>query len=213
MKKIMMAGLVALALASCNGVRGTVQTRVIADPQINDGSIEVIKTVTPAVPGTDTTPGTPERVSWSTANEQPVEISFVNRPTSDAVYFTSYSIVRDIAYVGGRAIDQTSTDPVANTIYIYVPSGWTCPEASQVRSCGFTDSQGNARTDVVPANGIKSNSLLINLTTGLVSDVIATNAGASRTVDLRFDGQTATGQPISVPVTGVRAIAVKTGGE
>ena len=197
-----------LLLAGCgnggNGL-GMLGNRVAVDPQVNDGNsqVTVTKTITPAVPPSGDKPGTPASEKTSVGEAGAAQIVFHSRPTSDAVYLTGYRVTRDVVYRGGKSYDITPKEPKLESVRVYVPSGWSCAEASATQSCNFYTGTGALRTDVVPANGVPSTAYLINISSDLAQDAIATQSSVSRSMDLEFVGTSASGQAVTVPVRGI----------
>lgn len=214
-----------LALSACGSAPGQVSgSRASVGLSASDGAsfVTVTKTVTPATsgtpavppsgdnPGTPAVPGTPAKTSWATGEPGAVEFVFTSRPGSDAVHITGYRIVRDVINTADGTTEDTDGEAV-NKLNIYVPSGWSCPERTNAESCAMFTPTGGQRSDVVPANGLPSVPYKLNLSGGLASLVIATNASVTRVTDIEFIGTSSNGQAVIVKADTIISRGIKTG--
>ena len=201
MKRLSLSLILASVLASCGQYDAAPRVSLGISADDASSSVVVTKTVTPG----DATNGAADTVTWMVGEAGTIEFNFSSRPGSQAAYLTGYKLTRDIV----NNVDVTGT-PAATSLKtdIYVPSGYACADREKfgnTRSCDLTGSS------TVPANGLPPAPTHLDLVSGLVDRLKASNASVDRVSDVTFVGSSSTGQPIEITATHVVSRAIKAG--
>ena len=203
MKRLVsLASFTSLMLAACGSApaglpdqtSSGVSIGVSADDSASD--VKVTRTITPAVPATATTPGTPAKTTYAIGTPGPVNFIFTSRPGSNAAYITSYKIVRRTV----NGVTQSESDPVAK-INTYVSAGYSCPASTPAGACGLMTAGS------VPANGTPSAPVSLSIASGLSGLSVATNSSVNEDLDIEFYGTSSNGAPVTIRVNRVVATA------
>lgn len=194
-----------MALASCGSIpQVSGANRVSIGVSVNDvnARVDVNKTVTPAEVDDNGNVTTPASVKWEPGSAGQTAFTFMSRPGSDAAYLTGYRILED--RVGG--VLQPVGQAVDNHLNLYVGSGFNCASRTPTRpydSCAPSD------PSMVPANGMPSETLYMDLSSSLINEVIARDSTVGRSVKIEFFGYSSNGAPVTVLAEGIVSVGVK----
>ena len=137
-------------------------------------------------------------VTYSTSQGTPATFVFTSKPGSQAAYINSYTVTRYV--VNGE--DLTTSASGKSGLNVYVPSGFTCPTASNTQSCDPTAATTST------GNGAPSQAISLDFTPGLSQRALAAQFSQNASIDLVFNGKSATGADIHIAATGIVATAL-----